>query len=326
MRFVFPLLYVAISLFAAWSAAIRRAGLLFGRRVPVGFESSAEARGARRRYLLRTAAFAVFGAALTAAYPVMIAPMMVATSIAIVVFYWREAEALRNLAPPAPMPGEVELNLAHEKLPLGWWIGFVPFLWMAAVCLYLVSQWDHIPERFPIHWGVDGAANGWATKSVRGVFMGPIIFGVIAVWMLGFGLAVWHGTRRSSPWRKPMVNMMSAVVWAMAVLLSAVSLLPLWGEPSPGTMAPVAVLFVILILGTIVYSLRLVRDISAGPEYTPDSAWHGGILYFNREDHALFVEKRVGIGLSMNFGNPLSWVFLLFPLLLPVILWFVVPR
>ena len=34
------------------------------------------------------------------------------------------------------------------------------------------------------------------------------------------------------------------------------------------------------------------------------------LFYFNRNDPALFVEKRFGIGWTVNMANPRSWFFL----------------
>jgi transposase InsO family protein len=57
---------------------------------------------------------------------------------------------------------------------------------------------------------------------------------------------------------------------------------------------------------------------------TPDRCWkNDGVYYVNRADPALFVEKRVGIGYTPNFGNPWSWVVLIiftFASMAPVIL------
>ena len=36
---------------------------------------------------------------------------------------------------------------------------------------------------------------------------------------------------------------------------------------------------------------------------TPDVCWKLGIFYFNPDDPALFVEKRFGIGWTVNFAN-----------------------
>jgi uncharacterized membrane protein len=43
---------------------------------------------------------------------------------------------------------------------------------------------------------------------------------------------------------------------------------------------------------------------------TPESFWKAGIFYSNRDDPSLFVRKRLGIGYTLNFGNPWSWAIL----------------
>ena len=51
---------------------------------------------------------------------------------------------------------------------------------------------------------------------------------------------------------------------------------------------------------------------------TEDRYWKAGLLYVNSEEPALFVEKRFGIGYTLNFGRPASWIMLAALLLLPV--------
>jgi uncharacterized membrane protein len=41
----------------------------------------------------------------------------------------------------------------------------------------------------------------------------------------------------------------------------------------------------------------------------PDEGWKA-IFYSNRDDPALFVPKRFGIGYTLNFANPWSWAVL----------------
>jgi uncharacterized membrane protein len=43
---------------------------------------------------------------------------------------------------------------------------------------------------------------------------------------------------------------------------------------------------------------------------TADKYWKLGLIYINRNDPALFVEKRFGVGYTLNFGHPGTWVFL----------------
>lgn len=42
-----------------------------------------------------------------------------------------------------------------------------------------------------------------------------------------------------------------------------------------------------------------------------DSYWKFGIIYFNPDDPSLFVEKRFGIGVTVNFAKPLAWIFII---------------
>jgi uncharacterized membrane protein len=51
-----------------------------------------------------------------------------------------------------------------------------------------------------------------------------------------------------------------------------------------------------------------------------DAFWKYGLVYFNRHDPAFFIAKRMGIGWTVNFGNPLvSFVLLLFVIFLILI-------
>ena len=50
---------------------------------------------------------------------------------------------------------------------------------------------------------------------------------------------------------------------------------------------------------------------------TPDSCWKLGLFYYNPGDSALFVEKRIGIGYTLNFARPVAWALMAMTLLIP---------
>jgi uncharacterized membrane protein len=53
---------------------------------------------------------------------------------------------------------------------------------------------------------------------------------------------------------------------------------------------------------------------------TPDEAWKaGGFLYFNPRDPAIWVEKRIGFGYTLNMGNSRAWLLIAGMMLAPVI-------
>jgi uncharacterized membrane protein len=72
--------------------------------------------------------------------------------------------------------------------------------------------------------------------------------------------------------------------------------------------------FLLFIGGTLF--IRVMRRTAApeGPpigDTTPDSSWILGRLYFNRADPTLFVERRMGLGYTLNLGNPWSWLVMI---------------
>jgi uncharacterized membrane protein len=62
------------------------------------------------------------------------------------------------------------------------------------------------------------------------------------------------------------------------------------------------------------------RGTGAAVNRDDDRYWKLGLLYFNREDPAVFVQKRFGIGWTVNFARPAAGGFLIGILLIPVVL------
>jgi uncharacterized membrane protein len=58
----------------------------------------------------------------------------------------------------------------------------------------------------------------------------------------------------------------------------------------------------------LVWAYRRNSDSNAPLEVTPDECWTLGGIYKNPNDPAIFVQKRVGFGYTINFGNVWSYV------------------
>lgn len=52
----------------------------------------------------------------------------------------------------------------------------------------------------------------------------------------------------------------------------------------------------------------ILGDKSVVGDRTPHDCWKGGMFYVNRDDPALMVEKRFGIGYTLNYARPAAWV------------------
>ncbi len=66
----------------------------------------------------------------------------------------------------------------------------------------------------------------------------------------------------------------------------------------------------LLAIAVVAYSLKISSDPSFPVDQTPDSCWWLSSIYYNPADPALFVQKRIGAGYTLNFANPMSWVML----------------
>lgn len=305
--FVFNALVGAI--FLALPNLTRR-GLLFAVPVAEGFREGPEGRRAIR--VFRMAVGPVVLAALCVS---LLAPLnaigllmigapygiMLAAGIA----FYLQFRRLRPFSVRIAATREAELGTAPDRLPWFAWLGGAPFAILIAAAWYLHLNWGLIPERFPVHWGADGLPNRWAERTVKGVY-GPLVFGAeLCAWFLVLALAGWHGSRRSRLRGVLLVGMV-AVACFMGVLFGGIALSPLLRIPA---WVIVFLPMAILIPGTIVL-VRKFMEPGEPMEATPNECWKAGVVYYNPEDAALFVQKRLGLGYTLNFANPWSWVLL----------------
>jgi uncharacterized membrane protein len=214
-------------------------------------------------------------------------------------------------------------------------------------------HWDRIPERFPVHWGLKGRPNGWATRTPLGVY-GPLLFGAaMCAGLLLFNYGITTFSRRihvrgaagetERRFRNMMLWLMLGVEFLVALLLSWIGLLALRNsQEGPnitvillGSLAVVAATIFICVrfgqggtrlAGSTSYGVNSVMKPSPEGDRTLDRYWKAGIFYVNSDDPAVIVEKRFGNGYTMNFGHPLSWVILLLLVGVPLAFAFLVAR
>jgi uncharacterized membrane protein len=281
-------------------------GLLFGVPVPEGFRSTEDALQALRSYRLWVGIPAALGLLANLIYPN--SRFQAAFFLSIAAFgitgFLRQNAKLKPFAIQPPMTRQAGLE-PPEGLPWFTWLGIVPLLFLAGVALYLHSHWDRIPSRFPVHFDITGTPNRWANKSAAGLY-GMLIFGAqFAVFFWVMMVAAWYGTRRSDSMRKPMMLVLLA---GEVVISFIVGLIPLqtaagFHIPVLGMLSPTLLLFAAL--GYAVHQSNQPRD---PIDPTPNECWKGGMIYYNPNDAALFVQRRDSLGFTINFGNRWSWV------------------
>jgi uncharacterized membrane protein len=223
---------------------------------------------------------------------------------------------------------EASLTPRSAQLPGGWALQFGPLAILAIVAVYLGVHWSQIPDEFPVHWGMNGQPNGWSVRTPVGVY-GPLLLAaaiVMGISLLGYTfsnaarqLPVPANAPALSDFPHRIAVLLLGVEYFITVMFSLVGLLPLMGSAGAASI-------VILSVAILVSAAFLGRWMSHGHDHwphaagdgTPDACWKLGLVYFNPDDPALFVEKRIGIGYTINFARGTAWAILVLTLILPL--------
>jgi uncharacterized membrane protein len=225
---------------------------------------------------------------------------------------------------------EASLAPHSSQLPGGWMLQFGPLAILAVVALYLSMRWAEIPDRFPVHWGATGMPNGYSTRTPMGVYVPLLLAAAIVIMTSLLAYAISHLARRVPVEGEPVTVgdfphriavFLLGVEYFIAAMFSLVGLLPLTGGSgvTPIVILTAALLVSAVFLGRWISHGRAHSTLAAG-DGTPDDCWKLGLFYFNPDDAALFVEKRIGIGYTINFARPAAWVVMALLLLLPLAL------
>jgi uncharacterized membrane protein len=337
---------------------LTRKDIVFGVRLPEDFAAGEAVRHLRRSYLNAYLAAAAVAVVLLAAQSV-VWPMLkydgfdvLAVVALMTAFYWAyRAKTLRLKADSRVMAGRVQVTvaeigpLAPENL-VSWAWFLLPLGLAGANALLGLWRYPNLPDRIPMHFGADGLPNSWAHKSVGVVLLMPVIqFVTAAVLMVSFW-GVRHSKRQLSPQRPAESARQQALfrrAWSIFIVAAAIlTMLTMsvifWVMVGFVRLCPDAMMAAtlgpsaIVIVYAIVLSVRLgqsgsraaVAASDAGDNPTAvarddDRFWKAGLFYCNPDDPAVFLEKRFGIGYTVNFANPKAWLFIALPLVLIVV-------
>jgi hypothetical protein len=301
-------------------------GLFFGVTVAPGFHASDLGRGVAAHYRTVVLAWSAAAlAALAAALPldlIALGGAALLLQVAGCTLAWLGA---RRAALPHAVRVATSIRSA-SLAPLGGALSplldLVGFALLACAAMLLLRRWGAIPERFVTHWGTHGP-DGWGTRT-PGDVLGPLGHGAVIAALL-VALRWWivlstpsGATPRARATLRLTGLALVGASWMTSGLFAAAALQPLTG--GPGLVLAVAGVGLLTLAGTLVVGLRRLSRLPPDPPgaATPDAAWRAGLFYVNRDDPALWVPKRMGVGYTLNLGHPGGKLLLAFLVTLPL--------
>lgn len=237
----------------------------------------------------------------------------------------------------------MDTNFRNEKLTYSnlWFI--IPFIITLIMAILTYINYDKIPGQIPTHFDFKGNATTWKEKSYFSVFW-PTITQLFMIGMFIFVNGIIGKAKQqisaTNPERSIAQNRIFRKRWSLytiimgsgTVLLFAFVQLTLIYQISPLVMTAVIGIFTLgAILGSVYLSIttgqggsrvKVTKGVDGQEiDRDDDSYWKLGQFYFNPEDPAVFIEKRFGIGWTMNFARIRGWLYIL--ILILFILFFV---
>lgn len=269
-------------------------GVVFGTR---NLRQDLVGRSLKQQYLVETIALAVLvwgGLALMAWWrrqaPYLALDMIAFLLAALAVTanaHRQSSQYHKQLAVPEATRISVDLTqLANEKtLSPVWGLVLLPMVVLSFALPWSAVAWANLAVALVVGGtflltrhlaaNVHGLAAAPGAAQARNILLSFLL--AVAVVAQGFGLAC--------AWQPAQADLFS-LVFGLLTLLGLLLLLITW-----------------------LHVTR--RQAPAGAVRTDNARWYWGVFYFAPNDSALFVTKRIGVGLTLNYAHPASWFLLL---------------
>ncbi|MDY5784773.1 DUF1648 domain-containing protein [Corynebacterium sp.] len=196
---------------------------------------------------------------------------------------------------------------------------------LAAVAVVAI-KYPSLPDPMPSHYDAAGNVTGWEPKNWGSALSLPLVSLGSTVLLVMVCVVLSRRQRTRLPDGRPraarefqdgtgkaLQRALAALTLVSAILLSILAVAPVVQLSPSGitwTIWGLVIASSLPIIWLVIDSARQNRALTATPEgsgpQSPDDdhLWRWGIFYENREDPRIWVEKRNGLGLTVNVGRP----------------------
>lgn len=222
----------------------------------------------------------------------------------------------------------------------------LPMLVSIGLIAYTASQYSLLPDMIPMHWGPDGQADAFSPKTPFSSISLLLILVVFQAMMVGINIAIKQsgiklnaGKKKSSQlqqlaFRKYSSWLLLMMTILLTILFGFLQLTTIHEEFQNAALmlaVPLGFLLVILLI-TAIFAFKVgqggtrlavsvdEKELVDITNEDNDVHWKLGVFYVNKQDPSIFVEKRFGVGWSINFGNPVGYLILFLPIALVLLI------
>lgn len=193
----------------------------------------------------------------------------------------------------------------------------IPILFTFGMSIFIAFNYNQLPDLIATHWSINGTPDAFVEKSFLNVFklIGTDFCLMILLYITSIGSIksrVKIDTNRIEKSRIENIKYLNKIGYLFLILMIIMTIqfftTLLSIKTKLSTAINITTLLVILyLIATYIKSPNLKSNSSYSPE-EDENYWIAGIIYNNPNDPSLMVDKRFGLGWTINFGNPLGKV------------------
>ncbi|WP_340400886.1 DUF5808 domain-containing protein [Paenibacillus sp. FSL H8-0079] len=241
-----------------------------------------------------------------------------------------------------PQRVKIDTTFRQNKLTYSNYWFLIHIAIIVAIAIISILNYKALPNIIPMKYDFQGNV----TSSVPKTYLSVLAINLVQLGIIGLMMLVnWsiktskQQLTTSNPAKFAAENIQFRRKWSLFTIITGFLLTILFAFIQINMFVPNLVLLtaisfitpVAIVLGAILLSLtgrqgggkirnhQEDRERSKEQPVNDDEYWKLGFIYFNANDPSFTVEKRYGIGWTINFARPLSWVLLLFIIAIVVI-------
>jgi uncharacterized membrane protein len=222
----------------------------------------------------------------------------------------------------------IDTGFRHKRFLVSPWWFSLDFLIIGVTVILGFALYSQLPVKIPVHFNLLGQADRWMIKSSLSMLYAPAMQLLMTLLMLGVYGIIGKAKQQAEaafPQKSLEQNRIFRYRWSAFIVFISVAMNLSFGLMLftgfigtdvvsiifSGLMGSVMIWAVILCITGGQGGSRMKMDGGDTVEAMnrdEDSHWKLGIFYYNPDDPAVFVEKRFGIGWTVNFGRTMAWV------------------
>ncbi|NFS37424.1 DUF1648 domain-containing protein [Clostridium botulinum] len=223
---------------------------------------------------------------------------------------------------------------ANKSLISPWWF-LIPILIILITIFMNIKAYPNLPNKVATHWDFNGNVNGYQNKSTFLIYQMPLMeLFITSIFFLCYKIIGWskkqisavnpeESKTRNKLFRRILSIYMTFSAIAMTIFLSIINFQIMKViDINDKYMMYFSLIFTLsIIMATILLGVKVgqggsnlklnYKNDNKNNFINKDDDYHwilGNTIYYNKEDPSLFIEKRFGIGWTINAGRPLGLI------------------